>query len=178
MIKIKILTQQGSDAPSVPTHVALCATGGDLAGDVIPTETVFLPAFRTCTACKVEKSIKKFSKCGGGKRRTQCSPCITVKRRKYQKEYHSAYDSSKYYRNNKKKVAFRNLIKRVERDLKFHTFNPYYKYLHESRGIERQSYLNSLKFKSKIKKFNRKFHASMLKQKRGKSSPTPLLRKV
>ena len=121
---------------------------------------------KTCSICKVEKDIKKFSKCGGGKRRSQCSPCLTLKRRSYQKNYHSSYDAKKYYRNNKQKVAFKNIVKRVGENLQFMKFNPYYKYLHEARGIERESYLNSLKFKKRIKKFNRKFYTAMLKQRK------------
>jgi hypothetical protein len=121
---------------------------------------------KICTACKVEKDILKFSKCGGGKRRSQCSPCITIKRRKYQKDYHKAYDTRKYYRNNKQKVKFKNLIKRMERDLRFLPYNPYYKYLHNARGIERNNYLNSLMFRKRIKKFNHKYYLVILKQKK------------
>jgi len=121
---------------------------------------------KICSACKVAKDIMKFSKCGGGKRRSQCSPCITAKRRNYQKDYHKAYDTRKYYRNNKQKVIFKNLIRRMEKKLTFLPYNPYYKYLHKVRGIERNNYLNSLMFKKRIKKFNNKYYLIILKTKK------------
>ena len=121
---------------------------------------------KTCSICKVAKEENNFSKCGGGKRRSQCSPCLTKKRRSYQKDYHKTYDTHKYYRKNKQKITFKNLIKRMERDLKFISFNPYYKYLHGVRQVERDNYLNSLKFKKRIEKFNRKFQKVILKRKK------------
>lgn len=116
-----------------------------------------------CTICKVEKDEMKFSKCGGGKRRTQCSPCITVRRRDYQKTYHNNY-IKQYYAKNNKTIKFRARINRLRKLLKFKTTNPYYEYM--TNETTKQEHLKHKKFMKRVKTFERKFiHCRKMKNK-------------